>query len=315
RRRAARARPPRRQQRLGRQLRVAARRRPARRPPARDRRAARVERPAGAHLPVRARRRAVPPPRRAARHGDRRAGVLAARARRGRHRGGAAVARRPAGAVRLDQRHRDRPAAGRAAPGGRQRRRRPRAGRALRRPQPPQRRLKAAACRTPPSRRTLTAADARAGERLSRVVGPLLAQDWGADGVQTRGDSAEEVGIEEGPGLLESVWRYRLLVVLLLLLGCAAGYGLATVQEVRYEGVTMVLLADPRGSEVFGEDSAPADSNRYVRNQAQLVTSSRVLRDAAARAGLDLSLDELRERVPAEAADDVDVITIRALAG
>lgn len=133
--------------------------------------------------------------------------------------------------------------------------------------------------------------------------------------MQTRGDSAEEVGIEEGPGLLESGWRYRLLVVLLLLLGCAAGYGLATVQEVRYEGVTTVLLADPRGSEVFGEDSAPADSNRYVRNQAQLVTSSRVLRDAAARAGLDLSLDELRERVTAEAADDVDVITIRALAG
>jgi capsular polysaccharide biosynthesis protein len=117
-------------------------------------------------------------------------------------------------------------------------------------------------------------------------------------------------GWEEVPGLLQSIWRYKWLVAAAVLLGGLLGYGFASRQPTLYEGVAQVILAPPPA----GDSAQPAvEPDRYLRNQAQLMSSSAVLERAAKRSGVTMPVNLLRERTNIDVAPDSDVITIRVL--
>jgi capsular polysaccharide biosynthesis protein len=121
-------------------------------------------------------------------------------------------------------------------------------------------------------------------------------------------------GWEEVPGLVQSVWRYKWMVAAAVLLGGLLGYGWASRQPTLYEGVTRVFLAAPGSTPVAGDVPQPAgEPERYLRNQAELISSSAVLERAAKRSGGAMSVKLLRERTEVDVAPDSDVITIRVL--
>lgn len=119
---------------------------------------------------------------------------------------------------------------------------------------------------------------------------------------------------EMGPGLLESVWKYRKLVIITVIVAGAVGFGASFLQSTMYEGEASMILADPRNSGVFRDESRIViDPSRYVRNQAERIESTAVLARAAQLEGGRVSIEDLRERVTAEPSTNLDLITIRAL--
>ena len=139
----------------------------------------------------------------------------------------------------------------------------------------------------------------------------------GSDRPTSRGSFVNEIREEEwamGPSLLESVWRFRRLVVITVLAAAAAGFGLSFLQSTMYEGSTLLILSDPRNSGVFRDtNSLVIDPSRYVRNQAERMISTAVLTEAIELEGGRLSVEDLRERVTAQPSTNLDLITIKAL--
>jgi capsular polysaccharide biosynthesis protein len=119
----------------------------------------------------------------------------------------------------------------------------------------------------------------------------------------------------EGPGLAESVWRYRVLVALGVLLGVLGGWLLSTRQPVRYEAVTVLHLKDPIAGHLFQDEGLQADPNRYVRNQAAIITSPVVLDRAAKLADGRVTPKQLSRLVTSEPSKDSDLITVRVQDG
>jgi capsular polysaccharide biosynthesis protein len=109
---------------------------------------------------------------------------------------------------------------------------------------------------------------------------------------------------QEGPGLVESVRRYRWLVVAAALVGAIAAFLWSSAQPVRYEGVIRVFLD-------IGSDQT--DPGRIVRSQAEFLSSPVVLDRTVALVGGRLTRKELEKRLTVEPARDADVITIRVL--
>jgi hypothetical protein len=110
---------------------------------------------------------------------------------------------------------------------------------------------------------------------------------------------------QEGPGLVASVWRYRWLVAVAVLVGGLAAYVWSSRQPVRYEGEVHVYLDT-------GTDNP--DPGRVVQGQAEFLTSPAVLDRATALSGHRLTPKELRDRLTVEPATDSDLITIKVLA-
>jgi capsular polysaccharide biosynthesis protein len=128
---------------------------------------------------------------------------------------------------------------------------------------------------------------------------------------------AQPRGWEEGPDLLQSAWRYRLLIAAAALTGLLLGYGWAARQPTLYEGVSEVLLSST-GTPSLGDDvpSPPVgDPERYLRNQATLIGTAPVLKLAAKKSRTNASAEDLRERMSVEVDQDSDVITISVLDG
>jgi hypothetical protein len=109
---------------------------------------------------------------------------------------------------------------------------------------------------------------------------------------------------QEGPGLVASVWRYRWLVAVAVLVGGLAAYVWSSRQPVRYEGEVHVYLDT-------GSDNP--DPGRLVHSQAEFLTSPAVLDRATDLTGHRLTSKELRDRLTVEPATDSDLITIRVL--
>ena len=117
-----------------------------------------------------------------------------------------------------------------------------------------------------------------------------------------------------GPSLLESMWRFRRLVILTVIIAAAAGFGLSYLQSTMYEGETGLILSDPRNAGVFRDESRLViDPSRYVRNQAERINSTEVLTRAALLESGRISVDTLRARVTVSPSTNLDLITIRAL--
>jgi uncharacterized protein involved in exopolysaccharide biosynthesis len=109
---------------------------------------------------------------------------------------------------------------------------------------------------------------------------------------------------EEGPGLLESIRRYRWLVAAFVLAGALAAYGWSSIQPVLYEGTVRVFL------EISSEESDPG---RIIRSQAEFLSSPVVLDRTVALVDDRLTRKELEKRVTVEPSRDANVITVRVL--
>lgn len=120
---------------------------------------------------------------------------------------------------------------------------------------------------------------------------------------------------EQGPGLIESAWRFKWLIVAATVVAMLAGYGASLLQPTMYEAEARLLLTDPRTAGVFQDSQRISiDPSRYVRNQAQYVESRAVAVKTIELLDGSVSVDEVDERVTARASVDLDLITIRASA-
>jgi Mrp family chromosome partitioning ATPase/capsular polysaccharide biosynthesis protein len=108
-------------------------------------------------------------------------------------------------------------------------------------------------------------------------------------------DTSEERWAD-APAILESIWRYRWLV-----LGATLGLGLAgfvwsSQLPPVYETEAQIFLTDPATANVFGQ-SRGMDLERYVPQQAERLTSTDILATTVDDLADGTSLDELRAQI------------------
>jgi capsular polysaccharide biosynthesis protein len=108
----------------------------------------------------------------------------------------------------------------------------------------------------------------------------------------------------EGPGLPQSVWRYKWLVGGLVLLGILTASLLSAAQPTRYEGVVRIYLT--------AEESASNYPERIVMSHAQFIESPAVSDRVISLSGNRLTGKELERQLTVEPSADGDFITIRA---
>ena len=117
---------------------------------------------------------------------------------------------------------------------------------------------------------------------------------------------------DEGPSLLASLWRFRWLVLAAVLIGGFAGYGLSVRQPRQYEAVARLILSLPGQNTLSGGGAPAIDPDRYLRNQAQFISSSLVVHRAAEIAGMPAAT--WRGSLTVQPGKDLDLIVIRVRA-
>ena len=119
--------------------------------------------------------------------------------------------------------------------------------------------------------------------------------------------------LADRPGIVASLLQYRLIVVVVTLLGAVAGYGVAQQLPVRYEAEASLILSDPGGPSFLGGSPLPSsDRGAYLAKQANIMTSSIVLGSVVKRLGGGQSVRGLRERLQVQPSADMVGISIVA---
>lgn len=90
-------------------------------------------------------------------------------------------------------------------------------------------------------------------------------------------NTAERDAWGGGPGLIESLWRYRLLIAVVTMLAALAGFGYSLQQPTRYRATATLILRDPNDPGVLGTATRARDLAPYVTKQVELLTSTPVL--------------------------------------
>jgi capsular polysaccharide biosynthesis protein len=123
------------------------------------------------------------------------------------------------------------------------------------------------------------------------------------------------IALDEGPGILQSAWRYKWLVATMVLLGMLAGYGWSMREPTLYAAVSRVQLTTRDFGTLEERPGQPnnSDPDRFVRNQAEIITSTPVLRRAAELLKRDEAPLILTGQVDVETTKGSDIIAIRAL--
>ncbi len=120
----------------------------------------------------------------------------------------------------------------------------------------------------------------------------------------TRGDSLSN---REAPGILESMWRFKFLVLVLVLLFGAAGFALGSRKPSDYNTSATIALVDPKST-----GSADTSLTRYAAEQANVATSDEVLAIAAKKLGT--TVEALQARVSSSSSITETVIGVTATA-
>jgi capsular polysaccharide biosynthesis protein len=110
---------------------------------------------------------------------------------------------------------------------------------------------------------------------------------------------------QEGPGVIESIRRYKWLVVTAALIGAIAAFTWSSRQPARFEALVQVFL--------HTEGDQAADPGRIVRSQAEYLTSQGVLDRAVELTRGRLTRKELEKRLTVEPATGADLINVRVL--
>jgi len=121
-----------------------------------------------------------------------------------------------------------------------------------------------------------------------------------------------------GPGLVSSLWRYRLVIVTVAAFAAIAGYAVALVLPARYEAQANLYLRDPGGAEVltlYQASPQSGDHAIFMATQAGLASSDEVYGRALQHLELSGTPDDLRRSVVAASSADLASLTIRAASG
>jgi len=136
-------------------------------------------------------------------------------------------------------------------------------------------------------------------------VGPPPNEAWRTDDT-----------VMDGPGILRSLWRYRLVVVSAMVVAALLGYLAFGYLPVRYEAQAGLILRDPGDPGVFTDNSGQStDLEVYMAKQADVVNSRLVLDRAVRILGGRWSVEGIRDALDAKASADLATIQIRATAG
>jgi tyrosine-protein kinase len=123
---------------------------------------------------------------------------------------------------------------------------------------------------------------------------------------------------DDRPGVLASLSRYRLLVVVVTLLGAAAAYVVSSALPVQYKAEATLILRDPGAPSLLstsGGSTQDADRQAEVAKQADIMTSTVVLDRALRLLGSGQPVQEVRKDLDVRPSKDSTGITIDAKAG
>lgn len=127
-------------------------------------------------------------------------------------------------------------------------------------------------------------------------------------------EETERAWAAAGPALLESLWRYRWMVLGITVLAGLLGFAVSHLQPTVYEAKASLLLSDPSSDSFDGGRGGGVGGDRYIRNQAQIVSSPVVAARAAELAQDRFTPADFSKAIKAEPTTDVDLLTIRAQA-
>jgi Mrp family chromosome partitioning ATPase len=117
------------------------------------------------------------------------------------------------------------------------------------------------------------------------------------------------------PGnLVSDVLRFSKSILAAAVFVGLAVWGLSHLQPTMYQAKTQLTLSDPRSAGVFLDESRlPLDDfSRYLRTQAESVTSATMLERISAQLGGRLGSDQVRGQLSATVSTDVGAINITA---
>ncbi len=122
--------------------------------------------------------------------------------------------------------------------------------------------------------------------------------------------------LRRGPSLLESLWRYRVVVVGVTLLSGILGYLIGSQEAEAYEAGGTLFLADPNlGDDIEGVGRSSVSTEEYVPIQAARLSSRAVLQAAVEVVDDELSVGDLVEAMTIEASPETLSIRIAVTDG
>jgi uncharacterized protein involved in exopolysaccharide biosynthesis len=119
-----------------------------------------------------------------------------------------------------------------------------------------------------------------------------------------------------GPGLVSSLWRYRLVIVAVTAVAAIVGYAAALVSPARYEAQATLYLRDPGSAAVLtlggSNQSQSGDHSIFMATQSGLAGSDAVYGRALQILNRSGSPDDVRRSVAVGPSADLASLTIRA---
>lgn len=120
-----------------------------------------------------------------------------------------------------------------------------------------------------------------------------------------------EEQLRRGPSLLESLWRYRLVVIGVTLLMGVAGYVVGTQEEEQFQASAELFLADPNSGLVSDVSGVRLTAEDYVPRQAARIRSRAVLSRAVESTRGRMTVAELADALDVEAS--VETLSMRVI--
>jgi Mrp family chromosome partitioning ATPase len=128
-----------------------------------------------------------------------------------------------------------------------------------------------------------------------------------------RRQDVSHVTVDDRPGIVASLLRYRMIVVAATLFGTVAGYALAHQLPVRYRAEAVLILADPGGPSVVGGDALPSEDREvYLAKQADIMSSRVVLERALELLGSDRPVEDARDHLDVQPATNLASVSVVA---
>lgn len=121
-----------------------------------------------------------------------------------------------------------------------------------------------------------------------------------------------------GPGLVRSVWRYRLVIAVVTALVAVAASVVSLLLPVRYESEANLFLRDPGSPSILTLENMSTQSgghDLFMAKQAAIADSDSVLARALRILGRTGTPDDLRGSVKVTPSSDQAAITIKATSG